>query len=177
MTRTFTPAAEVIRRLRRIGWLALAVGAGFGLFVLVEGGAPWSQRLLALLLFSLPFLWGGHLFLREAALLARARIDFDGRRLGWRLPRGGRLSPAGGLEEGEMAADAVRRVDYRQRPLLELIFLSALRPRGTFSRHVFVLHADGRVLELDPALWPGIETLARHFAERLSAAESAPSSS
>ncbi len=177
MNRRFHPAPEAIRRLTRVGWLALAVGAGFGLFVLWEGSAGWAQRLLALGLFCLPFLWGGWSFLREARALARAEVVLEDERLRYRLPASGRIALGGEEAAAEVPLPQITHVDYRQRPLLELIFLSALRPRGTFSRHVFVIHfADtDRRLELDPVLWPGIEALARELAERLSACRDSPS--
>lgn len=165
------PDPKLAARLRLVGAVSVLLGFVFAGVVVASGGASPRDLALAAVLFVVPFVWAGWSFLCESHLLPDARVRFDGEVLDLRLvdPRPFRLRCA--HEESRIALAEVRAVDWRRRSMLEVLLLSAMRPRGSWSRDALVVLGGERTVELDPAVWPDLPLLHRALAGALEARE------
>ncbi len=154
-------------RLRLVGIVSVVLGLVFAAVVVFGGGGAALDLVVAVLLFVVPFVWAGWSFLCESRLLPGARVRLAGGRLELRLvdPRPFRLRCD--YEESALALAEIRGIDWRRRSMLEVLLLSAMRPRGSWSREALAILAGDRVVELDPAVWPDLARLRRALAEAL----------
>jgi len=160
-------------RLRLVGIVSVVLGLTFAAVVAFGGGATAADLAVALVLFVVPFVWAGWSFLCEARLLPGARVRLREGRLELRLvdPRPFRLRCD--YEENVLSLADIRGFDRRRRSMLEVLLLSAMRPRGSWSREALTILAGDRVVELDPAVWPDLPRLHQALEEALAARERA----
>lgn len=165
------PDPRLAARLRLVGAVSVLLGFVFAGVVVAGGGPSLRDLTLAAVLFVVPFVWAGGSFLCEARLLPQARVRLADGVLHLRLvdPRPFRLGCA--HEESRIALAEVRAVEWRRRSMLEVLLLSAMRPRGSWSREALVILGTGRTVELDPAVWPDLPLLHRALAGALEARE------